>query len=601
MSTQEVKGNLQGLANALIRRVENLWQFQGERELLFSPDLGREMAAITEACGREIAVFIDRRGQIRDVIVGDAMTVALSATRDRRSSSRLSGIRCVHTHPGASPALSEVDHSALRQLSLDCMVVIAAAPPHAGSVAFLTSATESCEFGPMSFHRLSAYDWLQQVQALDKQFIPPPQMTEAAQEKAFLIGVGEESLDELEQLALSAGAVVVGRLSQKIAKPFAGTYLGSGKAQELSLALQVTDADLLIADDELTPSQIRFLEGLAPVRVIDRTTLILDIFAQRACTREGKLQVELAQLQYRLPRLTGKGLALSRQGGGIGTRGPGEMQLETDRRHLRSRMTAVERELDQVRQHRQRLRSDRKKADLPVVALVGYTNAGKSTLSHHLVNAYGTPGRTTLNGEDKLFATLDPTMRKINIPGGRTILLADTVGFIRKLPHAVVKAFRATLEEVAAADLILHIVDATHEEASQQMQTVLQVLKEIECDHRPIVTVFNKIDRLTGPIDLLSLGVAPAVEVSARTGQGIQELFDCIEGQLAPQGQIIQVLVPYDHGEYVAQIYAQGQVFASEYRPDGIAVQARLPERLIAPCRERGWITSDGGTIGSHG
>ncbi|ABZ85110.1 GTP-binding domain protein [Heliomicrobium modesticaldum Ice1] len=537
-------------------------------------------------------MFADRRGRVVDLVVGDAHTVAMMDHDIRRGTRRLAGVRCIHTHPGDSPYLSDVDLSALRQLHLDCMAVIAAADPHCGSAAYLSPGSDHAieSIGPLSYEKLCAFPWQEMVRRYEKRISSvDTTATGAEQERAFLIGLedsvaGEERpLEELAQLAEAAGAVVVGQMTQRLERPDRATYLGSGKIRELTLALQVTRADLLIVDEELLPAQQRRLENLTGIRVVDRTALILDIFAGRARTREGKLQVELAQLHYLLPRLTGQGQALSRLGGGIGTRGPGETKLETDRRHLRRRMRDLEGELNHVRHHRERLRHSRQRLDLPLISMVGYTNAGKSTLSNLLVSRFAPFGGTSPAGEDKLFATLDPTTRRIRLLAERDVLLSDTVGFIRKLPHSLVRAFRATLEEIVAADLLLHIVDASHPAAVEQMRTVEAVLAEIGAGEKPILTVLNKIDRLQpGGIDALLRPPDPWVALSAYTGEGVDGLLEKIARLLPDDRVTIDVLIPYDEGKQIHHLYQIGVVRELTHEVEGVRVRADVPKAYVA-------------------
>ncbi|MGZ3610885.1 MAG: GTPase HflX [Ktedonobacteraceae bacterium] len=415
-------------------------------------------------------------------------------------------------------------------------------------------------------------------------------------EHAFLVAVDqdeseslwsvEDSLSELGTLARTAGAEVVGTLTQRLRHPDVATYIGKGRAQELRDTEKELDFDLVIFDDELSPSQQRNLEKLLDARVIDRTALILDIFAQHARTREGRLQVELAQLEYRLPRLAGRGVELSRQAGGsrsagaggvggaIGVRGPGETKLEIDRRRIRSRIAELHEEIEGVREQRTIHRRQRAAQAIPVIAVVGYTNAGKSTLFNALTEA-------EVLAENKLFATLDPTTRHIILPGNQEALLTDTVGFIQKLPTRLIAAFRATLEEVIDADLLLEVVDISHENAIEQNETVNEVLHELEADKKPRVTALNKVDLLDDRSDADTSLYPHAVAVSALKKVGFESLLIQIAEVLAANMEAIQVIIPYDKSELVELFHRRGRVEIEEHRPDGTFIAGRIPRSLL--------------------
>ncbi len=390
-------------------------------------------------------------------------------------------------------------------------------------------------------------------------------------EVAVLVGIdmglynAQVSMDELEELARTAGAVVAAKITQKRDKPDSATYVGSGRLEEIKAFTEANDVDLLIFDGELTPSQQRNIEDETDIRVIDRTTLILDIFAARARSNEGKIQVELAQLKYSLPRLGGKGAEMSRLGGGIGTRGPGESKLESDRRHIRRRIQSLQEELVQIAKRRENLRARREKDGIETVAIVGYTNAGKSTLMNTLTNA-------GVLAENKLFATLDPTSRALTLPDGRTVMLIDTVGLVRRLPHQLVDAFRSTLEEAANATVILNLCDASDECCTEHLNVTMNLLAALGCADKPIISVLNKCDLCGGSFVLPAQG--EFVMISAKTGEGLGNLLAKIQLSLPPTRRKAELLIPYNEGGLVSYIREEGVLIKEDYRADGIYVKA---------------------------
>ena len=399
-------------------------------------------------------------------------------------------------------------------------------------------------------------------------------------ERVILVGVStrenddtEDSLDELKDLVKTAGAEAVGRVIQKRELVHPGTYVGKGKIEEIRELLWELDATGIVCDDELSPAQMNNLTDILDVKVMDRTMVILDIFAGRAMTREGKIQVELAQLKYRLSRLSGLGKSMSRLGGGIGTRGPGEKKLEIDRRLINDRIAQLNRELKEVVKHRDITRAKREKNDVPVVAIVGYTNAGKSTLLNHLTDA-------EVLEEDKLFATLDTTTRKIELPGGSEVFLTDTVGFIRKLPHHLIDAFKSTLEEAKYADLILHVVDASNPQMDEQMYVVYETLQRLEAMDKPVVTAFNKMDRIGESLTVRDFKADRIVQVSAKTGEGLEALLQAIEEILREQKIYIERVYSYQESGKIQLIRKYGELLEEEYKEDGIHVSAYVPKEL---------------------
>jgi GTP-binding protein HflX len=426
-----------------------------------------------------------------------------------------------------------------------------------------------------------------------------PELTKRPREKSFLVGVeirGEEhilgledSLAELALLAETAGLQVVGQSTQHLERPNVKTYIGSGKVDEIRMLADEVKAEVILFDNELSPRHLRELEQIFgnQFRILDRTALILDIFAQHANTNEGSLQVELAQYEYRLPRLTRAWTHLARQAGGgggrsgkvggVGLRGPGETQLEVDRREIRTHIKHLKEQLEKVRVHRQQYRNRRKKSLIPVVALVGYTNAGKSTLLNSLSDS-------DVYVADQLFATLDPTTRRVNIADNHVALFTDTVGFIQKLPTTLVAAFRATLEEIAEADLLIHVVDITHPQAHEQARAVYKTLTEIEADHIPILTTLNKIDQLSDPDEARQslVDFPSAVAISALTGEGIPDLLQKAHTYLYEDFLPIHVLLPYHEGGLIALVHEQGQVDRLEHVSGGVEIHGRIPGRLLS-------------------
>lgn len=383
----------------------------------------------------------------------------------------------------------------------------------------------------------------------------------------------EACLDELEELVETAGGMTVGRVIQKRENIHPGTYLGKGKIDEIKEQIREFQATGIVCDDELSPAQLRNLEDALDTKVMDRTMVILDIFAARANTKEGKLQVELAQLKYRAARLVGLRNSLSRLGGGIGTRGPGEKKLEMDRRLIHERIGQLKAELRDVERHREVLRQQREKSCIQAAAIVGYTNAGKSTLLNYLTDA-------GILAEDKLFATLDPTTRKLELPSGQQILLTDTVGFIRKLPHHLIDAFKSTLEEACYCDIILHVVDSSNPQMDMQMHIVYETLKQLKVTDKIVVTVFNKMDKLEQPVILKDLSADYQVKISALTGGGMDILLDTLDTILRNQKVYLEKVYPYQEAGRIQQIRKLGELLEEEYREDGIRVKAYVPAEL---------------------
>lgn len=587
---REIKGNIKGIRDSVIAELQKLYDMQSPQ--LVSQELAVKLADITEYINREISVYITRSGQIIEIAVGDNATVELPSFSGRRGAGRLSGIRCIHTHPGGNPYLSGVDISALKNNKYDAMVAIGVISPDftKSELTFgLITGIDSNEnytaecYGPYSIEDAENINFVNTVSTieriLDKQ--TGTASLQVMSERAILIGMEwgrndslwtvDDSLEELKQLADTAGATVIKKFIQKRPKPDPAFFIGRGKVQELALYAQQENIDLCIFDDELSPAQQRNIESVMGIRILDRTALILDIFAQRARTNEGKLQVELAQLQYTLPRIMGKGLMLSRLGGGIGTRGPGETKLEVDRRRIRDRIAFIKEQIEKVKAVRSLHRSKRKKNNVFEVSLVGYTNAGKSTLLNTLTNS-------DIYAKDQLFATLDPTTRQLTLPNKQEIIITDTVGFIQRLPHQLIAAFRSTLEVVTEADLLVHVIDVSHELYKEQAAAVHEVLKEIGAETKPVITVYNKIDKLP-PDSKLTDRLAleeDTVCISAAKKLNLETLQQMIESHLKSKAVEVTLCIPYAETAKAAQLHETANVLEQEYTENGAVMKVIL-------------------------
>ena len=583
-------GNLTGIKSAMLDRLKSLYDFKQGLDEFASFELLSELCACSGEINREISVYISRDGSIVDVSVGDSAKVSMPSMRLVRNEDRLCGVRCIHTHPSGDGRLSGVDLGTLRSMKLDCMAAVGVSDgkPTQLYAAYLgdfdedTGSRAALMYGPMRPYKLPQKALIAEIFNSDDRFRSTTKEVEAVeQERAVLVGMdndeGYDTLEELNELAKTAGALVVGKVRVRRRTIDNATYVGSGKANELSLMGSELEADLFIFDDELSAIQLRTLEETLGARVIDRTTLILDIFAARATSREGKLQVELAQMRYRLPRLIGQGQVLSRLGGGIGTRGPGEKKLEIDRRRIRRRVFELETELSEIEKQRGLRRESRKANRVPLVALVGYTNAGKSTMLNALTDS-------NVLAEDKLFATLDPVVRKITLSGGTEALLSDTVGFINKLPHDLVEAFKSTLEEVSNSDLILQVVDISCPYHEKQMRVVDGVLESLHAADIPRIIVFNKADAI--PSCDLPAESENRLNVSALRGTGIEKLLSAVELKLNSARTEVDILVPYSKYEAVSMIRDRGMLLSEEHTETGTHIRALLDAESIGQLRK---------------
>lgn len=567
---KKINGNIFGIKDSVLERMKELYALSQPNGTFLSEELLQALAEFTSLIGREISVYIARNGTIADVSVGDATTVSMPTMRLVRNIDRLCGVRCIHTHPNGSGILSNVDLGTLNAQNLDCMAAVGVkdGKPTSLYAAFVGEMEDeerkALIFGPLRYDRLPHRELLNAIDEADNRLKGAAYgVTEAQPQRAVLVGIenndGYDTIEELAELAKTAGVEVVHREVQRKRSVDNATYVGSGKADELKLIASATQADVFLFDDELSAIQMRNLEQLFAVPVIDRTMLILDIFASRATTREGKLQVELAQLKYRLPRLMGMGIALSRQGAScVGMRGPGEKKLEIDRRRIRRRVFELEQELKEIEKQRLLRRISRKKQGAPMVALVGYTNAGKSTLLNALT-------QSDVLAEDKLFATLDPVVRKLTLPNGTECLLSDTVGFINKLPHDLVQAFHSTLEEVRDADLILHIIDSTCPHYEVQKRVVEDVLLSLNAEDTPRINVYNKIDKENSQVFLKNGDVS----ISAKDQTGVDALLTLIEEKLHASSTRVELLVPYDKYDAMQALRKLGTLLEDRHGDDG--------------------------------
>ena len=585
-----VHGNTQGIKHSMLQEMAGLYDSDMEtlRHELVSGEMTKALCRYTDKINREVSVYIARDGMVMDVSIGSHDRVGLPDIRVRRGKRRLTGIRCVHTHPGGSAQLSAVDIKTLKRMTFDAMIVIGVGEdgiPAEINAAMLTGLRtdgdyDYIEHGPWHTDKIPHLEMLDEIARNDEIITRQAHVMESVAkvgERAILVGLnldgaGKESLEELARLADTAGAEILHTEMPASGKPDSATYIGSGKVADLSLMAQELDANLIIFDDELSGAQIKNLEHRIGCKVIDRTTLILDIFAGRATTHEGKLQVELAQYKYMLPRLAGSGESMSRLAGGIGTRGPGESKLETDRRRINRRVHDLEQQVKKLRKTRETNRVRRDKNDIPVIALVGYTNAGKSTLLNHLT-------RSDVMAEDKLFATLDPVTRRFSLPEGRTVLAVDTVGFINKLPHDLVDAFRSTLEEAVYADVLIHVMDASSPQMMMHYKVVNEVLASLGAGEKPRVIALNKSD--ISDDEHMMKPNERAVRISALTGEGIDELLGEVEELLNEGEQEIDVVIPYAHGALASKLFdGASKVIESEHEENGTRIRAVVPSQL---------------------
>jgi len=571
----KVNGNTRGIKTALLEKIEAVYDLRVDNSEFITYELMFLLAEYSAEINREISVYLSRTGRVFDVSIGSDRDVALPFLRLRRGLSGLSGVRCIHTHPGGSPMPSSVDIGTLLSSRLDAMAAIGI--DKNGRVSGLGAAVIGKDLntpkllGPFRVKEIPIHGLMSEIEAATERVRKAIAMTETkgSTENAVLVGLNtsEESMNELKRLASTAGAKVIGTVQKTRPSRDKKFYIGKGNLLELNLTISASNADIVITNDELSPLEQATLEEVLCVKIVDRTTLILDIFASHASTKEGRLQVELAQLKYGLSRLSGQGINLSRLGGGIGTRGPGETKLESDRRRMNRKIYELEQEIKKLKSWRKVRRQTREKSGLPVVALAGYTNAGKSTLLNLLSNS-------DVLAEDKLFATLDPVTRKVIMPSSKTVLFSDTVGFIDKLPHDLIAAFEATLEETALADLVLNVIDASDPNFMEQRHVVRDVLYSLGVSDENILEVFNKADLL----ELDSATKNSRIYISALDGKGIEHLLETIEKRLKPTLIDAEIKVPYNKGDVLAYIQNNCENPILEYKDDHTLVKAHIKE-----------------------
>ena len=595
-----VNGNTSGLKEHILNSLDELYNSKIEKGKIINQEIIDYIAEVSNKINREINIAMDRSGNVIDISIGDSSTVNLPVVPvyDRR----LSGVRIVHTHPGGNPHLSSVDISALIKLKLDCIVSIGVSDEGVTGyeVAVCSILNDELTYDRTLVKNLDDFDYLDAIKEVEEA-LRKRNITEDDKEYALLIGIDDEIyLDELEELASACDVEVVGKFFQKRSKPDPLFLIGSGKIQELALFRQIRKANLLIFDEELSGLQLKMIEEVTGCKVIDRTTLILEIFARRARTREAKLQVELAQLKYRSNRLIGFGITMSRLGGGVGTKGPGEKKLEIDRRVIKKNIAYLNNELENIKKVRNTQREKREESGMPRVSLVGYTNVGKSTLRNVLVDMF--PNDKTLKKEevlskDMLFSTLDTTTRTIELKDKRVVSLTDTVGFIQKLPHDLVESFKSTLEEVIFSDLIIHVADASAKNVIEQIDAVENVLTELNCMDKTKILLLNKIDNATKDntyamieqkIDEIKAKYTnyQILIISAKNRFNIDELMTLIKDNLAVKTYDCKVLVPYSKMDVSAKLHRNVIVKSEEFVDEGVVMEVILNEKQYNQFKE---------------
>lgn len=582
-----IYGNIDGVKKSAIEELDRLYKVKCPKDEVCSIEIIEVISRVSSFIEREVSVAIDRRGNIKSIAIGDSTSVEIE-TLDIREK-KLAGVRIIHTHPNGMSNLSALDISALIKLKLDAIVAIGI---YEGkildcSLGMLTVNDDKLDYeekGNIPLKEITKIHILNKINYIDS-LVKEKDIIEDDEEKAILVGSDtRESLEELKELTKACDIPVLERVYQSRNKIDAAFYIGRGKVLEIAQLRQKLRANVVIFDDELSGSQVRNLEAAIGAKVIDRTTLILEIFARRAKSREAKIQVELAQLKYRMSRLQGLGTIMSRTGGGIGTKGPGEKKLETDRRHIKEQIYDLNDELKKIKKIRETQREKRNKESIPKVSLVGYTNAGKSTLRNALCDVAAQKevvGKEKVFEADMLFATLDITTRAIVLKNKGVITLTDTVGFVRKLPHDLVEAFKSTLEEVIYSDLLCHVVDTSSDTAIEQIKAVEEVLSELGASDKKTILVLNKIDKATEE-QLENVKKATSeyetIEISAREGINLEELLGLIEENLPYKMKKCEYLIPYDRSDMSSFLHRNGRVLEEDYRENGTFMFVEVDE-----------------------
>ena len=590
-----IKGNVDGIKDFILKELDSIYDITVTKNRVIEPEIIALIASISSRINREINVAIDRRGNIVEISIGDSSSVQLPLLNVQEK--RLSGIRVIHTHPNGNPNLSSIDISALTKLKLDCIAAIGVVEEKITGVVMGFCNVDGDELSHevtevMNIPEFIDYDFLYRIEEIES-ILKKRNIVENDDEYAILVGIdNDESLDELAELARACNVKVVGKFFQKKSKIDPCYFIGTGKVIELARFKQIKKANLIIFDEELSGLQVKNLEEVTGCKVIDRTVLILEIFATRARTREAKIQVELAQLKYRSSRLLGFGTTMSRTGGGVGTKGPGEKKLEIDKRRIRETIHDLKQELEKIRKTRITQREKRDESGIPKISLVGYTNVGKSTLRNLLVSMYtadNTSKKEDVFAENMLFATLDIATRAITLPDKRVASLTDTVGFVRKLPHDLVEAFKSTLEEVSFSDLIIHVVDISSDTVVEQIKAVENVLSELNALDKPTFLALNKCEMAT-PEQIANVKEKfsnyQMIEISAKQNYNIDKFLDMTVSLLPQTTRKCTYLIPYTDTSMGAYLHRNAIIQSEDYEGEGVRIVAIVNDEVYNRCRK---------------